>query len=114
MSHYTTYVFPCLWNSTYYWLSLYWFISTCLPCLQSNNEVRVPVFPTPIKPSFQLNSDDAAVVQRKALDQFKVSNFTSYTEIRPVSSTVSLVLRQRENTAGKMIKGKKIKVTGLQ
>lgn len=49
---------------------------------------------------FELSSDQAKDVQRKALDHFKADTFTSYTEMRPEGSQLLLVLG-RDSPAGK-------------
>ncbi|XP_035040188.1 endoglin [Hippoglossus stenolepis] len=56
----------------------------------SNNDILLPNIR--IQPLLMLNSDNARDVQRKALEVFNVSTFTSYTELRPASSTILLVL----------------------
>lgn len=58
-----------------------------------------------IQPTFTLNSDNAEDVQRMALNHFKASTFTSYTELKPEKSMVLLVLGKKDNPAGKTIKG---------
>ncbi|XP_041666661.1 endoglin isoform X3 [Cheilinus undulatus] len=63
----------------------------------SNNEVLLPNIPHTVRPLITLNRDGAEDVQRKALDHFKVSTFTSYTELRPEDSSVLLVLGRNDN-----------------
>ncbi|XP_026152395.1 endoglin [Mastacembelus armatus] len=63
----------------------------------SNNDILLPTFK--ISPSFTLNSDNAQVVQRKALELFKASTFTSYTELRPEDARILLVLGKNNNPA---------------
>ncbi|XP_061656427.1 endoglin isoform X2 [Syngnathoides biaculeatus] len=58
----------------------------------SNNEIVLPAMAHRIQPLFDLSSDQAADVQRKALDYFKAGTFTSYTEMRPEGSQLLLVL----------------------
>ncbi|KAM6901410.1 endoglin [Lycodopsis pacificus] len=58
----------------------------------STNDMLLTTFTHRLPPSFTLDSDNAEEVQKKALDYFKVSTFTSYTELRPEGSMVSLVL----------------------
>ncbi|XP_057675756.1 endoglin [Corythoichthys intestinalis] len=58
----------------------------------SNNEVVLPGMPPRIQPLFELRSDKAEVVQKKALEYFKADAFTSYTEMRPEGSQLLLVL----------------------
>ncbi|XP_028273345.1 endoglin isoform X2 [Parambassis ranga] len=65
----------------------------------SNNEIVLPTFTHRVPPSVKLNSDNAEDVQRKALDHFKASTFTSYTEFRPEDPVILLVLRSKANTA---------------
>ncbi|GLD55399.1 uncharacterized protein AKAME5_000790200 [Lates japonicus] len=63
----------------------------------SNNEILLPAMPRiPILHTF--NNDNAEDVQRKALESFKVSTFTSYTEFKPADSTILLVLAKNDNT----------------
>lgn len=74
------------------------------PCLlQSNNEIVLPTFTHRVPPSVKLNSDNAEDVQRKALDHFKASTFTSYTEFRLEDPVILLVLRNKANTGGKIV-----------
>eukprot|EP00064_Thunnus_orientalis_P001162 superscaffoldBa00000076_g1164 len=65
----------------------------------SNNEILLPTIPHKIQPVLTLNSDRAEDVQRMALDHFKASTFTSYTEIKPEGSMVLLVFEQKETPA---------------
>ncbi|XP_023139547.2 endoglin [Amphiprion ocellaris] len=65
----------------------------------SNNDILLPAITHRIPPSVTLRSDIAVDVQRKALDHFKVTTFTSYTEIRPEDSMILLVLRKKDNPA---------------
>ncbi|XP_054468466.1 endoglin isoform X2 [Anoplopoma fimbria] len=65
----------------------------------SNNDILLPTITARIPPLFTLDSDNAEDVQRKALDHFKASTFTSYTELRPEDSVVSLVLGKKDNPA---------------
>ncbi|XP_078127143.1 endoglin [Sander vitreus] len=65
----------------------------------SNNDILLPSMTHRIQPTFILNSDNAEDVQRKALDHFKASTFTSYTELEPKESMVLLVLRKKDNPA---------------
>uniref|UniRef100_UPI0037E796EB endoglin isoform X2 n=1 Tax=Semicossyphus pulcher TaxID=241346 RepID=UPI0037E796EB len=64
----------------------------------SNNDILLVAFMHTIPPTLTLNSDKAEDVQRKALDHFKASTFTSYTEFRPEGSMV-LVLGNKDNGA---------------
>uniref|UniRef100_A0AAV2IUP2 TGFBR3/Endoglin-like N-terminal domain-containing protein n=1 Tax=Knipowitschia caucasica TaxID=637954 RepID=A0AAV2IUP2_KNICA len=61
--------------------------------LSSNNEIliRHHSLVHRLPPAFPLDSDEPEVVQRKALDYFRTSSFTSYTEITTDGS--ALVLR---------------------
>lgn len=86
-----------------------WFIWTCL-FLQSNNDILLPAMTLRIPPLLTLNNDSAESVQREALNHFKASTFTSYTELRPEDSMILLVLRRNEKTAGKKIKGQNVVV----
>ncbi|XP_044029207.1 endoglin isoform X2 [Siniperca chuatsi] len=63
----------------------------------SNNDILLPTITHRVTPLFTLNSDYAEDVQRKALDHFKASTFTSYTELRPEDSLVLLVLGKKDN-----------------
>ncbi|XP_034403493.1 endoglin [Cyclopterus lumpus] len=65
----------------------------------SNNDILLPTFTHKIPPFVTLDIDNAEDVQRKALDHFKASTFTSYTELRPEGSMVSLVLGKKDNSA---------------
>ncbi|XP_035463680.1 endoglin isoform X1 [Scophthalmus maximus] len=65
----------------------------------SNNDILLPNIPQRISPLHTLNSDNARDVQRKALEVFRVSTFTSYTELRPADSTILLVLVKSDNPA---------------
>ncbi|XP_077479003.1 endoglin [Stigmatopora argus] len=58
----------------------------------SNNEIVLPNMLPRIQPLFELHSDKAEVVQKKALEYFKADAFTSYTEMRPDGSQLLLVL----------------------
>ncbi|XP_075956162.1 endoglin [Anarhichas minor] len=64
----------------------------------STNDILLTTFTHIIPPFVTLDSDNAEEVQRKALDHFKVSTFTSYTELRPEQSMVSLVLGKKDNS----------------
>ncbi|XP_053720621.1 endoglin [Synchiropus splendidus] len=75
-----------------------WTILNPRQTVLSNNEMLVPTILSSIAPVITMNSSAAEDVQKKALDAFKVSTFTSYTEISPKASTVALVLRQREKS----------------
>ncbi|KAM9820636.1 endoglin [Neosynchiropus ocellatus] len=66
----------------------------------SNNEMLFPTGLRSITPVITMNSSVAEDVQKKALDTFKVSTFTSYTEISPKASTVALVLALEKSPAG--------------
>ncbi|CAN9504323.1 unnamed protein product [Ophioblennius macclurei] len=65
--------------------------------LVSNNVIFLPSMTHRIQPSLTLNSDNAEDVQKKALDHFKASTFTSYTEFRPDDSLSLLVLGKKDN-----------------
>ncbi|XP_056259399.1 endoglin [Seriola aureovittata] len=65
----------------------------------SNNDILLPALAHRVPPSYTVNSDNAEDVQRKALDVFKVSTFTSYTELRPVGSTIIMALVRNESPA---------------
>ncbi|XP_008324157.1 endoglin [Cynoglossus semilaevis] len=59
--------------------------------IKSNNDIILPGLTNKITPPDPVNSDSAIDVQRTALGFFKVSTFTSYTELRPTSAAVLLV-----------------------
>lgn len=65
---------------------------TCL-FLQSNNVVQLPSMT--ISANLTLN-DSAESLQREALNYFKASTFTSYTELQPEDSML-LVLGRKDN-----------------
>ncbi|XP_056288790.1 endoglin [Pseudoliparis swirei] len=65
----------------------------------SNNDILLSTFTHTIPPFVTMDIDNAEDVQRKALDYFKASTFTSYTELRPEGSMVSLVLGKKDNSA---------------
>ncbi|KAF1377601.1 hypothetical protein PFLUV_G00202470 [Perca fluviatilis] len=65
----------------------------------SNNDILLPTMTHRIQPRFTLNIDNAQDVQRRALDHFKASTFTSYTELEPKESMVLLVLGKKDNPA---------------
>lgn len=79
-----------------------WFIWTCL-FLQSNNDILLPALTVAIPPMLTLNNDSAESVQKAALNHFKASTFTSYTEVTPKDSTMLLVLGQKDNQAGETV-----------
>lgn len=55
-------------------------------------------------PTFTFNNDNAQDVQRKALEYFKASTFTSYTELTPDTSVMNLHLEIKNIPGGKMVK----------
>ncbi|XP_029940535.1 endoglin isoform X2 [Salarias fasciatus] len=63
----------------------------------SNNDILLPAIMHRIPPSFTLNSDNAEDVQKAALDHFKASTFTSYTEFRPKDGMSLLVLGKKDS-----------------
>nr|XP_020494057.1 endoglin-like isoform X1 [Labrus bergylta] len=65
----------------------------------SNNQILLPSMTHIIPPLFTLSSDGAEDVQGKALEHFKATTFTSYTELRPEDSVVLLVLGKKDNAA---------------
>ncbi|XP_070706622.1 endoglin isoform X2 [Pempheris klunzingeri] len=65
----------------------------------SNNDILLPTITHRIPPSVTLNSDNAQDVQSKALDHFKATTFTSYTELRSEDPLVLLVLGRKGNPA---------------
>lgn len=75
------------------------FLSPQYTTFGSNNEILLPTIPHRIPPFFTLNNDSAKDVQRMALEHFKASTFTSYTEITPEGSMVLLVFEQKETPA---------------
>ncbi|XP_056874795.1 endoglin isoform X2 [Takifugu flavidus] len=66
----------------------------------SNNDVWMYAMTVPIPPWFTLNNDSAETVQKAALNYFKVSAFTSYTEVTPEDSMMLLVVGREDNRAG--------------
>lgn len=79
-----------------------WFIWTCL-FLQSNNHILLPAIRVELPPMLTLNNDSAESVQKAALNHFKASTFTSYTEVTPKDSVMLLVLEQKDNRAGETV-----------
>nr|XP_046230863.1 endoglin isoform X2 [Scatophagus argus] len=65
----------------------------------SNNDILLPAMTHRILPSLVLNNDSTKTVQREALNYFKSSTFTSYTELIPGSSMILLVLTKKEGPA---------------
>ncbi|XP_010788475.1 endoglin isoform X2 [Notothenia coriiceps] len=63
----------------------------------SNNDIMLLAMKHIISPTITLNSGNAVDVQRKALDYFKASTFTSFTEFSPEYPMVLLVLRDNDN-----------------
>ncbi|XP_041825825.1 endoglin [Melanotaenia boesemani] len=69
--------------------------------LGSNNAMWLPSLQHEIKPNGTTQQSDKALdVQRMALEYFKVSSFTSYTEIRLINSDIFLVLGKAYNFDG--------------
>uniref|UniRef100_A0A8C6SVB4 TGFBR3/Endoglin-like N-terminal domain-containing protein n=1 Tax=Neogobius melanostomus TaxID=47308 RepID=A0A8C6SVB4_9GOBI len=62
--------------------------------LASNNEIMLQKLQHRIPPSISLN-DNAEMVQRKALEHFKTTSFTSYTEILPKGPMIVLRLQKK-------------------
>ncbi|CAJ1070640.1 endoglin isoform X2 [Xyrichtys novacula] len=67
----------------------------------SNNDVffLLPNIDHKVKPLFTLDVDSAEDVQRKALNYFTATTFTSYTELRPEDTVVMLVLGRKDSGA---------------
>lgn len=63
----------------------------------SNNNIVLTTMTHTIPPLLVMNTDGAEDVQRKALAHFKLTTFTSYTELRPSDSMVLLVLGRKDN-----------------
>ncbi|KAM4635417.1 endoglin [Polymixia lowei] len=63
----------------------------------SNNEVVVEQITHRLRPTITFTSDHAEDVQKKALEYFKATTVTSYSEIRLEGSMVSLTLGKRKN-----------------
>ncbi|XP_076019903.1 endoglin [Genypterus blacodes] len=61
----------------------------------SNNEILLANFKHRLNSSLTLDSDKAVDVQKKALEHFKASTFTSYSEIKLEETTVSLVFGKK-------------------
>ncbi|XP_030599204.1 endoglin [Archocentrus centrarchus] len=75
------------------------FISLKHTTFASNNEiVLLDTFVYTVPPVFTLTSDNAVDVQRKALEYFNVTTFTSYTELtlEPKELRISLVRQKKE------------------
>lgn len=64
--------------------------------LLSNNELLFQHMQHRIPPMISLDSDDAEIVQQKALEHFKTTSFTSYTEILPQGSMTVLRLQKKD------------------
>lgn len=56
-----------------------------------------------LPPRITLNNDSAESVQKAALNYFKASTFTSYTEVTPEDSVMMLVLGQKDNQEGEAL-----------
>lgn len=56
-----------------------------------------------LPPLLTLNNDSAESVQKAALNKFKASAFTSYTEVTPKDSVMLLVLGQKDKQAGEAV-----------
>ncbi|XP_054896507.1 endoglin isoform X2 [Poeciliopsis prolifica] len=68
--------------------------------LGSNNDVQIQAFPKTLtlpKYNGTVRGDKADVVQKMALEYFKVNYFTSYSEITLDASTISLVIEKQHN-----------------
>lgn len=64
----------------------------------SNNEIELPSMGNhKLPPSLVTSIDSAEEVQKKALEYFKSSSITSYSEIRPLGSTISLYLGRKDD-----------------
>ncbi|XP_028317961.1 endoglin [Gouania willdenowi] len=66
----------------------------------SNNDVLLPAMTHKIPPLFMLSSDIAEDVQKKAMEYFKVSTFTSYTEFRPEGDMPLVILGNNKDNLG--------------
>lgn len=53
-----------------------------------------------VPPLFTLNNDSAETVQKAALNHFKVSAFTSYTEVTPQDAVMLLAVGREDPRAG--------------
>lgn len=76
------------------------FIRTDFWKLGSNNDIQLPLFPGKIKSSKytgSLSGDRAEDVQKMALEYFKVSYFTSYSEITLSAPSIFLVIGKQHN-----------------
>ncbi|XP_043952503.1 endoglin isoform X1 [Gambusia affinis] len=76
------------------------FLNTGFLKLGSNNDVQMQVFTKKVtlpKYNGTVSGDKAEVVQKMALEYFKVSYFTSYSEITLDASTISLVIEKQHN-----------------
>ncbi|XP_062290716.1 endoglin [Scomber scombrus] len=75
------------------------FLNPEITSFLSNNDVVMANMQTIVKPSIKLMNDSAEDVQRMALHRTNAISFTSYTEIKPESSTLLLVLEEKETPA---------------
>uniref|UniRef100_A0A3P9PRD4 Transforming growth factor beta receptor type 3-like n=1 Tax=Poecilia reticulata TaxID=8081 RepID=A0A3P9PRD4_POERE len=76
------------------------FLNTGFLKLGSNNDVQIQAFENKVtlpKYNGTVRGDKAEVVQEMALEYFKVSYFTSYSEITLDASTISLVIEKQHN-----------------
>ncbi|KAK5603212.1 hypothetical protein CRENBAI_012439 [Crenichthys baileyi] len=75
------------------------FLKTNFWMLGSNNEIQVPQIPRKIERTYTgtLSGDKAEDVQKMALEYFKVSYFTSYSEITLNATTIFLGIGKQHN-----------------
>ncbi|XP_030005968.1 endoglin [Sphaeramia orbicularis] len=66
----------------------------------SNNKIVLSTFSHTIQPLVAMNTDRAEDVQKMALDYYKASTFTSYTEIKTKESALLLGLRKDDRPVG--------------
>ncbi|XP_023194250.1 transforming growth factor beta receptor type 3-like isoform X1 [Xiphophorus maculatus] len=76
------------------------FLNTGFVKLGSNNDIQIQAFPNKLtlpKYNGAVRGDKAEVVQKMALEYFKVSYFTSYSEITLDASAISLVIEKQHS-----------------
>lgn len=84
------------------WLISFSLIWTYHLFTQSNNDIELHSMGHRVGPSLTLRSDSAGDVQKKALEYFKATTFTSYNEFRSDESTVQVNLEIKDTPAGKI------------
>ena len=79
-------------------------LSLSLFLAQSNNVILLAATSMmhKIPPTITISTDSADAVQKTALDHFRASTITSYSEIRTEGTMVTLVLGNKEHISGKI------------